>query len=110
VKAGRIRPLGVTSLKRVPTLPQVPTIAESGLPGFEDNQWQGVVGPAGLPRSVVVKLNAAIGKVLAETDVRDRLAGMSAEAVASTPEQLDDFIKVQIARWSKVITAGMRID
>ncbi len=110
VKAGRIRPLSVTSLKRVPSLPTVPTIAESGVPGFEDNQWQGVVGPAVLPRSIVAKLNGAITKVLAEPDARDRLTAMSAEVVASTPERLDAFIKSQVDRWSKVIAPGMRMD
>ncbi len=110
VKAGRIKPLGVTSLKRVATLPQVPTIADSGVPGFEDQQWQGVIGPAGLPRATVLKVNDAIAKVLAEPEVRERLAGMSAEVVASSPERLAEFIRIQVDRWSKVITPGMRID
>lgn len=110
VKAGRIKPLGVTSLKRVATLPQVPTIADSGLPGFEDQQWQGVVGPAGMPRATVLKVNAAISRVLNEPEIRERLAGMSAEAVPSSPERLAEFIKTQVDRWSKVITPGMRID
>ncbi|MBI1990667.1 MAG: tripartite tricarboxylate transporter substrate binding protein [Betaproteobacteria bacterium] len=110
VKAGRIKPLGVTSLKRVPTLPQVPTISDSGVPGFEDHQWQGVIGPAGMPRATVVKVNSAIAKVLADPGVRERLAGMSAEVVASSPERLTEFIKIQVDRWSKVITPGMRID
>ena len=110
VKAGRIKPLGVTSLKRVATLPQVPTIADSGLPGFEDHQWQGVIGPAGLPRAIVVKLNAAIAKVLGEQEMRERLAGMSADAAPSSPEQLAELIKAQVDRWSKVITPAMRID
>ncbi len=110
VRADRVRALGVTSLKRVLSLPDVPTIAESGVPGFEDYQWQGVVAPAGVPRATVVKLNAAITKVLAESEVRERLLGMSVVVVGSSPEQLSDFIKAQVDRWSKVIKPGTRVD
>jgi tripartite-type tricarboxylate transporter receptor subunit TctC len=94
----------------VPALPEVPTIAESAVPGFEDYQWQGVVAPAGLPRRIVVRLNAALGKVLADPEVRERLSGMNAEIVEGSPEQLGDFIKAQVARWSQVIKPNMRVN
>jgi tripartite-type tricarboxylate transporter receptor subunit TctC len=110
VKEGRIRPLGVTSLKRVPSLPQVPAIAESGLAGFEDYQWQAILGPAGLTRPTVVKVNEAIARVLAEPGVRARLVDTGTEAAASSPEQLAEFILAQVDRWSKIITPGMRLD
>ena len=106
VRADRVRALGVTSLKRVQSLPDVPTIAESGVAGFEDYQWQGVVAPAGVPRTTVVKLNTAITKVLAEPEVRERLLGMSIVVIGSSPEHLGDFIQFQVDRWSKVIKPG----
>ena len=110
VRAGRVKALGVTSLKRVLSLPDIPTIAESGVPGFEDYQWQGVVAPAGVSPGVVVKLNAAITRVLAEPQVRERLSGLSAEVVASSPERLTDFIKAQLDRWTQVIKPAMRVN
>lgn len=110
VRAGRVRALGVTSLKRVPSLPDVATIAESGVPGFEDYSWQGVLAPASTPREIIVKLNTAITKVLAEPAVRERLSGLSVDIVASSPKQLTDFIKVQVDRMSRVIKPDMRIN
>ena len=110
VRAGRVKALGVTSLKRVLSLPDIPTIAESGVPGFEDYQWQGVVAPAGVSPGVVVKLNAAITRVLAEPQVRERLSGLSAEVVASSPERLTEFIKAQLDRWTQVIKPAMRVN
>lgn len=110
IKAGRIRPLGATSLKRLPTLPQMPTISEAGIADFEDYQWQGVIAPAGIPSVVAWKLNAAIAKVMNEPDIRERLAGMSAEVAVGSPERLAEFIKTQVDRWQKVIAPDMRID
>jgi tripartite-type tricarboxylate transporter receptor subunit TctC len=110
VRAGRVKPLGVTSSKRVALLPEVPTVGESGVPGFEDYQWQGIVGPAKLPAATVSRLSASLAKVLAEPDVRERVTGSGAEVVAGNPQQLAEFIKVQVRRWSEVIKPGMRID
>jgi tripartite-type tricarboxylate transporter receptor subunit TctC len=110
VKTGKVRPLGVTSASRVALLPQVPTISESGVPGFEDYQWQGLIGPAGVPQPVVAKLHRATAGVLGERDVRDRLSGMGAEIASADPDRLNAFIKAQVDRWLKVITPAMRID
>ena len=110
VKAGRVKALGVTSLKRAASLPEVPPIAETGVPGFEDQQWQGVLGPAHLPRVIVNKLNGALVNVMAQQEVRSRLTGMGAEVLASSPERLAEFVKIQVERWSQVITPAMRIE
>ena len=110
VKAGRVKALGVTSLTRAASLPEVPPIAETGVPGFEDQQWQGVLGPARLPRAIVNKLNAALVNVMAQQEVRSRLTGMGAEVFASSPERLTEFIKAQVERWSQVITPAMRVE
>ena len=110
VKAGRVKALGVTSLTRAASLPEVPPIAETGVPGFEDQQWQGVLVPARLPRAIVNKLNAALVNVMTQQEVRSRLTGMGAEVFASSPERLTEFIKAQVERWSQVITPAMRVE
>ena len=103
VKAERLRALAVTTAKRSPVMPDTPTVAESGVPGFEVTQWSGVMGPAGMPHAVVAKLNAEIEKILAKPQVRERLAGDGAQTVGGPPENLRAFIKNEIAKWSKVI-------
>jgi tripartite-type tricarboxylate transporter receptor subunit TctC len=110
VRAGRVRALGVTSSKRLASLPEVPTISESGVPGFEDYEWQGVIAPAGTPRDVIVKLHSEIVRTLAIPEVRERISGLGADVVGGTPEQLNDFIKAEVARWGKAIKPSLRID
>lgn len=107
VKAGRVRALGVTSAKRAPSLPDVPTIAESGVPMFEDYQWMGVLVPAGTPREIVFKLNSEIVRVVSTSDIKERISGLGAEVVGSTPAYLDEFIKTQVARWIRVLKPRM---
>jgi tripartite-type tricarboxylate transporter receptor subunit TctC len=109
IKAGRIKPVGVTSPRRTALLPDVPPVADA-VPGFEDQQWQGLLGPANLPRSLVLKLNRALASVMSQAEVQTRMAGLGAEVVTGTPEQLNDFIKTEVARWSQIITPAMRID
>ena len=104
VKAGRVRALGVTSLRRAPALPEIPTIAEGGVPNFEDNQWMGVLVPAGAPADVVVRLNAEIVRALSAADIRERITALGAEAVGGTSAHLDEFIRAQVARWDRVLT------
>jgi len=111
VKSGKLRALGVATAKRLPVLPELPTIAEAGVPGYEATQWYGVLAPAATPRDVVARLNAEIVKALQRTEVRDRLAGAAAEPVGNTPEQFQAFIKTEIARWAPVVKAsGARPD
>jgi tripartite-type tricarboxylate transporter receptor subunit TctC len=110
-KAGKLIPLGMTSSKRDPVLPDVPTIAESGLPGYELVEYQGIVVPAGTPPAVIQRLNAEIVKTLSLPEVKERFTTQGAYIVASTPEQLSDHIKKQMNLWAKVIkTAGIRLD
>ena len=105
VKAGRLRALAVTSALRSPVAPEVPTVAEAGIPGFEVTQWSGVTGPAGLPKAIVAKLNGEIERILALPQIRDRLAGDGAQPGGGPPERLGTFINAEIQKWEKVIKA-----
>lgn len=110
VKSGRIRALGVASSKRSPALPDVPAINES-LKGFEADSWFGLMMPAGSPRDAIMKLNAEVVKILATQDVKDRLLAQGGFAVGSTPGELAERVKADIAKWGKVArTAGVRIE
>lgn len=106
VKSGRLKLLGVATLKRLAIMPNVPTINESGVPGYDANQWYGVLAPAATPRDIVAKLHADIVKVLARPDVKERLAADGAEPVANAPEQFAAHIKAEIARWAPVVKAS----
>jgi len=103
IKGGKTRALAVTTLKRTPQLPDVPTVAESGYPGFEVTVWYGICTQAAVPRPVVAKLNATLVKVLNMPDVRARLADVSIEAAPTTPEEFLAFIKAETAKWAKVV-------
>jgi len=103
IQAGRVRPLGVTTAKRLATYPDVPTIAESGLPGFEAVSMHGIFAPAKTPDAIVTRLNQEIVRLLQRPESRDRFAGIGAEPIGSTPEQLTAEIKAEIARMGKVI-------
>jgi tripartite-type tricarboxylate transporter receptor subunit TctC len=101
----------VTGKQRSPLLPEVPTIAESGLPGYEAGSWYGILAPAGTPRDIVMKLNAGIVKALKQLEVRERLANEGAEAIGGTPEEFAAHIKAELARMGKVIGDGrMKMD
>jgi tripartite-type tricarboxylate transporter receptor subunit TctC len=106
IKSNRLKLLGVATLKRLTIMPDVPTLNESGVPGYDANQWYGVLAPAATPRDIVAKLHADIVKVLARTDVKERLAADGAEAVANTPEQFAAHIKAEIAQWAPVVKAS----
>ncbi len=106
VKSKRLKLLGVATMKRLPIAPDVPTIHESGAPGYDANQWYGVLTQAAVPRDIVAKLHGDIVKVMARPDVRERLAADGAEAVANTPEQFAAHIKAEIARWAPVVKAS----
>lgn len=111
VKAGKLRALGVTATKRSVVAPEVPTIAESGLPGYEVENWYGVLAPAGTPGEIVSKLNAEIVKVLQRRDVRESLNTQGFEILQSTPEQFTAFMKTELAKWAKVVKlSGAKAD
>jgi tripartite-type tricarboxylate transporter receptor subunit TctC len=111
VSAGRLRALAVTNPKRSPIVPNVPTIAESGLPGFEALQWFGVFVPAGTPRDIVSRLHADIVKSLKLSDVRERLVGLGAEVVGNAPDQFAAFQKADSVKWAKIVKeSGAKVD
>ena len=105
-QAGKLRVLAVTGPKRSPILPDAPTMIESGLPGFEVVSWYGFLAPAGTPRSAIDALNRAINEALLEPEVRARIGRINLEPAGGTPEELDRYIRSQIARWGNVIRAA----
>jgi len=111
IKAGKVRALGVTSAKRNRFLPDVPTIAESGYPGFESVGWFGLMAPAATPRGVLDKLNAETVRILNLPDVSSRILGLGAEVKPTTMAEFETFNREQIVKWAKVIKeSGARID
>lgn len=111
IQSGRIKAIAVTSRERSTSLPNLPTIAEAGVPGYEAMGWNGVFAPARTPRAIVDKLNADIVRVLAMPDVRERLAAMGSTPVGGTPEQFGDYVKREIERWGRVIRdRGIKIE
>lgn len=102
IRSGRVRALAVTGLQRHPQFKDVPTLDESGFKGFEAQQWYGVVGPAGMPAAIVRQLNETLTTVLKAPDMRDKLSIEAIEPTIMTPEQFGEFIKSDIARWTKV--------
>jgi len=106
VKAGRLRAIAVTSTKRSPLLPDVPTVSEAGLPGFDVTSWYGVFAPAALPRNLVTQVNGDISAVLEAPDLRERLQRMDAEPSPQSPDDFARFVREEIAKWAKVVKAS----
>ena len=106
VKSGRLRALAITSAARSPLLPDVPTIAESGFPGFDVQSWFGLVAPTGTPKPIVVRLNAELVKILAMDDVRQRLTDMGASRAPGTPADMGKFMASEVNRWREVVKAS----
>jgi tripartite-type tricarboxylate transporter receptor subunit TctC len=111
VKAGKLRGLAVSSVKRSPSAPDIPTVAESALPGFEVSVWFAVLAPAATPKPIVERLNQVLVKALQAPDVRERLASQGAEPIGNTPEQFTQQMKRDLAKWAKVVKdADIRLD
>lgn len=111
IKQSRLRPLGVTSLQRAASLPEVPTISESGLKGYEVTVWQGIVAPARTPQAIIAQLNRQISAILQIPDTRERLAAQGLEPAANKPEQFGAYIATEVVKWGKVIKhAGITPD
>ncbi len=111
VRSGKLVPLAVTTAKRSPELPNVPTIAEAGVPGYEATSWFGMFAPAGTPAPVLAKLNAAIVKVLGQPDVKKKINEQGAEVYSETPEQFAAFIQAESVKWGKVVKeSGASLD
>jgi tripartite-type tricarboxylate transporter receptor subunit TctC len=108
IQAGRLRALAVTTTKRSPSVPDLPTAAEAGLPGFEASNWYGLIVPTGTPKSYVTRLHEESRKALADPTVKQRLLELGADIVSSTPEEFAVFIRAEITKWAKLLgdTAG----
>ena len=111
VTGGRLKALAISSAQRVPAAPDTPTVAEQGLPGFETGSYQGVVGPAGIARDIVAKLNAELTKVLNSAEMKERFAKQGTDVRTGTPESLGTWMSTEQAKWSKVVKeSGARFD
>jgi tripartite-type tricarboxylate transporter receptor subunit TctC len=110
-KGGKLRALAVTTASRSPVAPEVPTLAESGLPGYEIGSWQGVFAPAGTPPDIVKRLNAEIVKIIKSPDVQKKLIDLGAEPVGDSPEQFAAFVKTEVVMWGDVVKkSGAKVD
>jgi tripartite-type tricarboxylate transporter receptor subunit TctC len=110
-QAGKVRALGISSPQRSPIYPDVPTIAEQGVAGFEVTAWGGIIGPANMPKDIVTRLNAEIRTALATPAVRDRFKTLGADTAPSTPEEFRELARVETAKWAKIVKfSGARID
>jgi tripartite-type tricarboxylate transporter receptor subunit TctC len=103
VQGGRLRALAISSAQRVPSAPDTPTVAELGMPGFETGSFQGVVGPAAMPREAVAKLNSQLIRILESADMKERFAKQGTEVRTGTPESLGTWLRTEQARWAKVV-------
>ena len=110
-RAGKARALAVTSAKRSPAAPDIPTMQESGVAGYEHTLWYGLFAPAGTPPAIVSKVSADISRVIAASDVRDRFAATGIETVGNTPAEFGQFFQAELEKWAKVIKAtGIQIE
>ena len=110
-KAGKLRAIGISGLKRMPVAPDLPTIAESGLPGFSSVPWYGALAPANLPKPLLTKLNGEIVRAIAQPDIQEKFVPQGVNLESSTPEQFAALIKSEVVRWRKVVRdAGAKVD
>ena len=111
VRSGKLRALAVIAPQRLPALPEVPTVAEAGLAGFEVTTWYGILAPAGTPRPIIARLNTELVKVMHSPEMKERLAGIGTDPVTSTPEEFAAYIQAEIGKWGDVIRkANLRAD
>ena len=111
VKSGRVRALAVTTARRSALLPEVPTVAEAGVPGYESGNWFGIFAPAGTPRDIVERVNAAINKAMTRPDIKDKLASQGADALTGSPADLAALVQRELAKFAAIIkAAGMRVE
>jgi tripartite-type tricarboxylate transporter receptor subunit TctC len=103
IKAGKVRALAVTGLKRAAAMPELPTVAEAGVPGYESLSWSGLAAPAGTPREIVQRINRETATILASSDMRAKLAEQGAEAVGGPPGQFADHIRAERDKWTRLI-------
>jgi tripartite-type tricarboxylate transporter receptor subunit TctC len=106
VRNGKLKALAVTTAKRSAAVPELPTVAESGIPGYEATAWFGLLAPAGTPPAIIARLNAATVKIIQLREMQERLGAEGTEAVGNTPEQFAQIIRTDIAKWAKVVKAS----
>ncbi len=106
IKSGKLRPLGVSSLKRISQLPDVPTIAEAGVPGFEVNVWYGLFVPRGTPPKIIEKISADVSRIVKTPEMRERFAGLGADSEGTTPAEFSRYFRADVAKWTKVVKAA----
>jgi tripartite-type tricarboxylate transporter receptor subunit TctC len=106
VRSGKLRALAVTSRKRSPGVPELPTIAESGYPGFDASSWFGLVGPAGLPREIALKVQGEVANALKDPALHDKFIQQGADPVGSTPEEFGAYMRAETAKWAKIVKAS----
>jgi tripartite-type tricarboxylate transporter receptor subunit TctC len=102
IRAGRLRPLGISSAARSAVVPDIPTVSEAGLPGFESVQWYGLLAPAQTPKEIITRLHAEMTRILQQPDVKDRFAGDGADPVGNTPDEFARYIQSELVKWAKV--------
>jgi len=111
IKSGKLRALAVTSATRFPELPDVPTMQEAGVPGFEATAWFGIVAPKGTPKEIITRINSEVNRALETPEVKEKMLRQGAVATPRTPEQFGEFIRNEVAKWSKVVKAsGAKVD
>ena len=111
IKAGKLRALAVVAPQRSPALPEVPTVAEAGLPDFEVTTWYGILAPAGTPRNVITRVNGELVKIMHAPELKEKLAATGTDPLTSTPEEFAAYIKREITKWGEVIRkAGIKAD
>ena len=111
VKSGQVRALAVTTPKRSALLPDLPTMSEAGVPGYDATSWYGILGPAGLPRELVMRLNGELARILHSADIKERFAAMGIEPVTGTPEAFASYIREQVVKWSQVArSSGVELE
>jgi tripartite-type tricarboxylate transporter receptor subunit TctC len=111
IHGGKLRPLAVTSLKRSGGLPEIPTIAESGFPGFDASSWFGLVGPGGLPREIALRIQGDVAQALKEPALREKFIQQGADPVGNTPEQFGAYMRAETAKWAKIVaSSGAKVD
>jgi tripartite-type tricarboxylate transporter receptor subunit TctC len=111
IKAGRLRVLAVTSAERSPELPDVPTIAEAGVKGYEATLWLGIIGPAALPKEVITKLNSVISVLIKKPDIQSALRKVGTEVTYRTPDEFGKFLRSEQEKWAKVVKEiGLKVN
>jgi tripartite-type tricarboxylate transporter receptor subunit TctC len=110
-KSGKVRGLGVSSLKRSQVFPELPTISEAGVPGYETNAWGGLVVPVGTPKAIVTKLNREMNRALESPALRERYASIQAEPVGGTPDEFAAYVRKETVKWAEVVKkSGAKLD